>query len=126
MKDEGLHLLLEVRVTALAVPGRSCSGRVDGRLKLVFGKKACCRSVGFAEASDNAVAAKPKLVSENLRGLARLALAACENAAHPFRPSAGCHRVHARSTAPVERPIGNRDVRIDRDIGMGDEENRRH
>jgi hypothetical protein len=34
--------------------------------------------------------------------------------------------IHARSAALVERPIGYRDVRVDRDIGMGDEENRRH
>ena len=84
--------------------------------KLVFGKEARRRSVVFAE---------PKCVSENLRCAVRFALAACENAAHSSRPRAGCHCVHARSAALVERPIGNRDARIDRDVRMGDEENRR-
>jgi hypothetical protein len=61
-----------------------------------------------------------------LRRVAGFPLAARENAVHPSGPRAGCHRVHARSAALVERPIGYRDARIDRDIRMGDEENPRH
>jgi hypothetical protein len=34
--------------------------------------------------------------------------------------------MHPRSTALVERPISNRDARVDHDIWMRDEENRRH
>ena len=100
--------------------------RVDGRRELVLGKEARRRSVVFAEIRDDALAAEPKPVSQNLRGIALFAFADCENVAHPSHPRAGCDYVHAGSAALVERPIGNRDTRIDRDIRMGDEENRGH
>jgi hypothetical protein len=46
--------------------------RVDGRRELVLGKEARRRSVVFAEIRDDALAAEPKPVSQNLRGIARL------------------------------------------------------
>ena len=42
---------------------------------------------------------------------------------HPPCPSPGGDRVHPLSTAVIEPPIGNRDARSDREVGMGDEEN---
>jgi hypothetical protein len=67
-----------------------CSGlreeRVDGRLELVFAKKARRRSVVFTEVRDDAVAVEPKPISEDLRRVAGFALACSRKCGAPLWP----------------------------------------
>jgi hypothetical protein len=100
--------------------------RVDRRFELLLWEVTRRRPVILAEAIDDAISAEPEPVSEDLRSISRFALAAGENAAHPPCPRIGCHCAQACSAALIERPIGNRDARINCDIGVGDKEHHRH
>ena len=79
-----------------------------------------------AEGVDNSIAAQPQPISEYLCRIPRFALAAREDAAHMSYPGMTSHCPHAGPAGLIERPIGNRHVWIYRDIGVSDEENRRH
>jgi hypothetical protein len=100
--------------------------RVDGRFEFLLWEVTRRRSVVLTQAINDAVSAEPEPVSEDLCPVSRLALAAGEDVAHPACPGMGYHRSHACSPALVERPVGNRDAGINRDIRVGDEEHRRH
>ncbi|HMD65651.1 MAG TPA: hypothetical protein VKG22_03250 [Stellaceae bacterium] len=100
--------------------------RVDRRFELLLRQVTRRRAVILAEAIDHPVSAEPEPVSEDLRSISRFALAAGEDAAHPPCPRIGCRCAQACSAALIERPIGNRDARINCDIRVGDEEHRRH
>src|SRR5580704_19447500 len=100
--------------------------RVGRRFEFLFWEVSRRRSVVLTEIIDDAVVAEPEPISEYLCGVAGFALVAREDAAHPSCPGMGDHRPPAGLAALVERPFGNRHARIDSDIRMGDEENRRH
>jgi hypothetical protein len=100
--------------------------RINRCLELLLSEVACRRSVILAKAISDAVPVQSKPVSEELCRVSRFALAAGEDMARAAGPRKGCHRLHACSTARIERPIGNWVARIDRDIRVGDEEHRWH
>jgi len=117
----GIYCRLPASDTGL----RLSKKRVDRRVELLFREVTRRRSVILAEAIDDAVSAEPEPVSEYLCSVSRLALVTREDTADVPHPRMSHHRLHACTAALVERPIGNGHLRINRDIRVGDEENRR-
>jgi hypothetical protein len=76
------------------------------------------------QAVDHRVTVEAKPCGENSGTVSRLAFVTGENASHISRPGTGRHRGHARPTAIIEWPIGNRHIRINPDIRMRYEEDR--
>jgi hypothetical protein len=99
---------------------------IDHRFELLFREVTGRRSVILAQVIDDQVSSEPEPVSEDLRPLSRFAFAACKDAAHLFDPRRGDHCAHTRSTALIEWPIGDRNARVNHDIWVGNDENRRH
>jgi hypothetical protein len=99
--------------------------RLGRRFKLLLREVTRRRSVILAEVINDAIR-EPEPVGEDLCPLSRFALAAAEDATHPSYPGIGRHRAQPCTASLVERPIGNRDARINRDVRVGDKENRRH
>lgn len=120
------RLCIYCRLPASDAGLRLSKRRVDRRFELSLWEVTRRRPVILAEAIDDAVSAEPEPVSEDLRSIARFALATGEDAAHPPCPRIDCHCAQACSAALIERPIGNRDARINCDIRVGDKEHRRH
>jgi hypothetical protein len=100
--------------------------RIGCSFELVFGEKARRRSVVFVEVRDDPVIVEPKPISRKLCRLARFSLVAREYATHRSYPRTTCHRVHARSAALFERPIGYWDARVYHHIQVRNEESSRH
>jgi hypothetical protein len=99
--------------------------RVGSHLKLSAGEVARCRSVTFAEIINDTVSTEPESFGQDFSGVSCLALAACKNATDDFDPVGTRQRAHTCSATFIERPIRNRDARINCNIRVGDEENYR-
>src|SRR5580704_5356139 len=98
---------------------------IDSSLKLFAGEVTGRRPIIFPQTVNDPISREPESFGENLRTVSCLALAACKDAMHDFYPANACQRPHACSAMLTKRPVRNGDVRINHNIRMGDEENRR-
>src|SRR5690349_20739996 len=99
--------------------GKKCTDRV---LEFLRRKITGRGSVIFPQAVDHGVSVKSERFGENIGAVSRLTLVASERAPHTARPGTGRHRSDTCLAPIVERPIGNRHIRVNPDIRMSYEE----